>query len=280
MSVKNALQSMTGFGSTDAALEPFGTLSVELRSINHKALEIMIHLPSGFLSLEPRIKKEIEARLRRGRVTCAISICDGQSNRVSINKSLLKEYIESLRSIKKEFKIQGEPSVDALLHLPGVLSLSENKVYIQKIWPPLKSALKKALDDLVKSRSKEGSALYAFLQSRAGQIFEELQKIKRRFKKSISTQLAKIKIDDERVSFLKDTDITEEIERLVFHARNFKTKLCVMGPVGKELDFIAQEMQREANTMSAKSFDMDISAKVIQIKSQVEKIREQLQNVE
>jgi uncharacterized protein (TIGR00255 family) len=280
MSAQNALQSMTGFGSAQERLMPSGSLHVELRSINHKALEIMIHLPVGFLSLEAQIKKAIEDKVKRGRITCAVSLSNGESNRVSLNKGLLKDYVNALKEIKREFGLRAEPSAESMLHLPGVVSLSENKIYTRKIKATLRRVLGEAIDEMVSSRRKEGEALFTFLHSRAVQIERQLLAIKGRFKRAINTHLSSIKIDEERVSFLKDTDITEEIERLQFHIRNFKTKLRTTGPIGKELDFIAQEMQREANTMTAKSFDMEVSEKVIQVKSQIEKIREQLQNVE
>jgi len=271
---------MTGFGARETGIAAFGKICVELRSSNHKFLESVFHLPAGFLSLEDRIKKEIEAKVKRGRVTCVITISGGEASSVLINKALLKNYISQLENIKKRFQIKDEISINTLIHLPGVLSLGENRTPKANIWPHLKILVKQALDDLVKMRQKEGKATHNFLKIRAETLEESLRIIKSRFKKAIKEKLTAIQTDEERVSFLKDTDITEEIERLAFHFRNFKNKLSKSGPIGKELDFIAQEMQREANTLGAKSFDVGISSRAVQIKSQIEKIREQVQNIE
>ncbi|MFA6217480.1 MAG: YicC/YloC family endoribonuclease [Candidatus Omnitrophota bacterium] len=280
MKKTKVIQSMTGFGSQEAQIPLFGAISFELRSINHKGMEVVIHLPDGYASLEAKIKKEIEAKIRRGRITCSMSIVGGKASRVFFNKDLLKEYLGACKDIRSRFKVKGEASLDTLLHLPGVVSLVENKVYAQQIWPRLKKIAVAAIDDLVATRKKEGEALYNHVISVAKSLDETLNVIKSRFKKSVGERLSKIKTDDERVGFLKDSDITEEVERLSFHINNFQDILQKNGPIGKELDFIAQEMQREANTMAAKSCDVGISAKVIYVKSQIEKIREQLQNIE
>lgn len=274
------IQSMTGFGSREAEIAAFGKISVELRSSNHKFLEVVFHLPEGFLSLEDKIKKEIEAKIKRGRITCAINIIGTKASNVSINKALLKNYISMLRNTKQQFRIKDEISINTLIGLPGVLSLGENRIPKLSLWPRLKILVNRGVDDLVKMRQKEGEALFGFLKTRAEALKANLAVIKTRFKKAIREKLEQITTEEERLSFLKDTDITEEIERLAFHIRNFRNKLSKNGPIGKELDFIAQEMQREANTLAAKTFDTTISARVVQIKSQIEKIREQVQNIE
>jgi uncharacterized protein (TIGR00255 family) len=213
-------------------------------------------------------------------VTCAISIIGGQAGSVFINKRLLKDYILAIRNIQEQFRIKEKVGIDTLIHLPGVLSLETHTIPRVRTWPHLKTLVNQALDDLVKMRQKEGRALYVYLKSRAVTLKTTLGIIQRRFKNIIEARVAKIKTDEERATFLRTTDITEEAERLAFHIRNFTSKLDKRGPIGKELDFIAQEMQREANTMGAKSCDALISSHVVDIKSQVEKIREQLQNIE
>lgn len=274
------LNSMTGFGSKQAKISPFGKVSIELRSANHKFLDMVFHLPAGFLSLEDRIKKEIEAEIKRGRVTGVINIISEEAATVFINERLLKNYIGTIKHIKKRFNIKDEIRLDTLIHLPGILSLAESRIPKERIWPRLNLLVNQALDDLVKMRQKEGRALGGYLKSRAQSLTNNLALVKSRSSKLIKDKCAKIKTDEERTSFLKETDITEELERLAFHIRNFKNKLSKPGPIGKELDFIAQEMQREANTMGAKSCHAAISARVVQMKSQIEKIREQVQNIE
>ena len=274
------ITSMTGFGSRETQVAPFGKVRVELRSTNHRFLEIVFHLPEGFLVLEDKLKKEIEAKMKRGRVVCVINIIGANTQSVFINKALLKNYIMIFKKTKQEFQIKDDLGINTLIHLPGVLSLAQDQISKAQIWPRLKILANQALADLVKIRQKEGRALQVHLNKRAEALQGNLGVIKVRFKKVIKEKLAKIKTDEERSSFLKNTDISEEIERLGFHIEHFADKILKSGPVGKELDFIAQEMQREANTMGSKSCDAVISAQVVQIKSQIEKIREQVQNIE
>jgi uncharacterized protein (TIGR00255 family) len=271
---------MTGFGTARMRIAPFGKVTVELRSSNHKFLESAFHLPAGFLPLEDRIKKCIESQVKRGRVTCAINIVGGEGAGVFINKSLLKNYIISLKKAGKEYGIKDDLSLNTLVHLPGVLSIAESRVPAERIWPRLKILVESSVKDLAKMRAKEGRALQGFLKKRAQVLRTHLEAIKSRYKKVIREALASISTDEERSAFLKGSNISEEIERLAFHIKNFTGKLNKDGSVGKELDFIAQEMQREANTLAAKTFDTLISAQVVQMKSQIEKIREQVQNIE
>jgi uncharacterized protein (TIGR00255 family) len=274
------MNSMTGFGSKETTILPFGKISLEIRSTNHKFLETVFHLPVGFLSLEGRIKQEIESRIKRGRVVCVMNIVGGPTSKIFINKQLLKNYISALKNIQKNSRLKDEIRLDTLIHLPGVLSLTEDRISKHKAWSRLRILLRQTLEDLVKMRQKEGRALCHYLKTRARTLAASLGIIKARFKRVIKDKLTELKTEEERTSFLKDTDITEEIERLAFHIRNFQRRLSKSGPLGKELDFIAQEMQREANTMAAKSCDAVVSWQAVQIKSQIEKIREQLQNIE
>lgn len=274
------IKSMTGFGSKEANIVPFGKVRVELRSVNHKFLETVLHLPEGFLALEEKINKEIEAKIKRGRITCAINITGGACPTVFIDKKLLCNYVTAIKSIKTQFAIRQEPDLDTLIHLPGVLSLSESRIPKLNIWPHLKVLLNQALTELLKARHKEGQALQQYLESSSRKLAKDMAVIRLRFHKIIKDKISKIDVSEEQASFLKSSDITEEMERLVFHIRHFKEQLSKPGPMGKELDFIAQEMQREANTMAAKSCDASLSVQVVAMKSQIEKIREQLQNVE
>ncbi len=274
------INSMTGFGGKSGEIPPFGKISVELRSSNHKFLETVLHLPEGFLLLEDRIKKEIEARVKRGRITCVINITASSAPAVYINEKLLKNYLLVLKKIKQQFRVEGEASLDTLIHLPGVLSLAESEVPKERIWPALKSLLSEVVDNFVRTRQKEGLALQKYLKGRVKIIKSDVSLLQDRFKQVLQRETAKLKTSEEKSSFLKDADISEEISRIAFHLKNFEHKLSKGGPVGKELDFIAQEMQREANTIGAKSCDSLLSARVVQIKSQIEKIREQVQNVE
>ncbi|MDD5097668.1 MAG: YicC family protein [Candidatus Omnitrophica bacterium] len=273
------ISSMTGFGSFEAEVNSIGRICVELRCTNHKFLECVFHLPDGLLSLEDRIKKEIEADIRRGRIFCAINLKGEEAQGIFVNRKLLRNYLRELNSIEAEFKIKGGLTLDSLIRLPGILSLKENKPAGVHIWEHIQPLLKRALSELLKTRRKEGQALAGLLKDRSNLLKKELVLIKQRFALEIKNRIKKICAED-RAAFLKSADIAEEIDRLSFHIKNFQQKIAKGGAVGKELDFITQEMQREANTLAAKSFDLIISGRALQMKSQIEKIREQVQNIE
>ena len=274
------IQSMTGYGSFETIVPSLGKVSVELRSTNHKFLETVLHLPEGFLGVEERVKKAIESKVKRGRVTCSLNVSARREGNVFINKALLKKYIAEINGLKDEFKIASDLDMNTLIHLPGVLALEEEKVSPENIWPGLKAAVNAAIENLAKTRLKEGRALQGYLKKQAEELRLELAAIISKLRSALKAKLKGFATDEERANFIKDTDTTEEIDRLGFHIRNFKNKLVKGGALGKELDFIAQEMQREANTMAAKTFDVSVSAQVLKMKSLIEKIREQAQNVE
>lgn len=274
------VNSMTGFGRSQAQIKLLGKVSVELKSSNHKFLDVVVHLPPGLLSLEENIKKEVESKIRRGRVTCVVSAEGTKAPAVFISRDLVRNYVSEIKKIKQEFRIKDELSINTLMHLPGVVCAREAAVSDFRLWPGLKKIVGQACRDLITMRQKEGRALYVHLKKRALALGRDLAAIRQGFTAAINRKLEQFNTEEERSSFLKESDITEEIERLEFHANNFVRTLSRNDAVGKELDFITQEMQREANTMGAKSCDTSISSIVIQIKSKIEKLREQLQNIE
>ncbi len=274
------ISSMTGFGSHEAEVDSIGRICVELRCTNHKFLESVFHLPDGLLSLEDKLKKEIEAKIRRGRVFCAINIKGEEAQGIFVNRKLLKNYLRELNSIKNEFGIKDGLTLDSLIRLPGILSFKENKPAGLHIWERLLPLFRLALAELLSTRRKEGRALADLLKNRSQLLKKDLILVKRRFAVAVKGRLRKIQTEEERSAFLKGADIAEEIDRLNFQIKNFQQKITRGGSVGKELDFITQEMQREANTLAAKSFDLVISGRAVQMKSQIEKIREQVQNIE
>jgi len=271
---------MTGFGCQETEIDSVGRISVELRCTNHKFLETVFHLSEGLLSLEDKLKKEIEGKIKRGRIYCAINIKGQLAQGIFVNRKLLKNYLHELNSVKKEFKINDGLGLDSLIRLPGILSLKEDKPIGAHIWDKLKPVFLQALASLLVARQKEGKALAGLLNERSARLKKDLVFIKRRFVVAVKNKLKKIQAEDERLAFLKGADVAEETDRLHFHINNFQHKIAQGGAVGKELDFITQEMQREANTLSAKSFDLIISGRAVEMKSQIEKIREQVQNIE
>lgn len=278
--MKNTIKSMTGFGSYETEAGTLGRICVELRCTNHKFSEIVFHLPEGLLSLEDKLRKEIEGKIRRGRMHCAINIKGKPVQGIFINRKLLRNYLYELNGVKKEFKIKDGLTLDTLIRLPGILTLKEDKLMGVHIWEQIKPIFLLSLESLLAARQKEGKALAKLLNQRSILLKKDLIFIKRRFIVAVKDKLKKIPLEDERVAFLKGADVTEETDRLNFHINNLQHKIAQGGSVGKELDFITQEMQREANTLAAKSFDLVISGRAVEMKSQIEKIREQVQNIE
>ena len=274
------IESMTGFGRADVDARGVGRISVEIRSTNHKFLETVLHMPAGFLSLEEKIKKEIEGHVSRGRIVCVVTIVAEESHDVVINHGVIAKYLSAVKEIKRKHRISEDASMNTLLRLPGVFTLSESFGAQNKMWPCIKTMVLKATKALVVMRMKEGKALAVVLKGTAQKLRSHVAAVKARQQKVVDDRKAAFLSDEEKSSFLKSSDIAEELDRLAYHVGNLIDKLRKGGVIGKELDFIAQEMQRETNTIGAKSCDAGISGMVVEMKSFIEKIREQVQNIE
>ena len=273
------IKSMTGFGTATANVKPWGRMTMDVRSINHRFLDIVFHLPGGVTCVEDDLKREIEKRLVRGRITCAVNLNGGVTQKVSVNRALVRQYYLELKKAKDELHLRDDININTLMHLPGIWSVEDIRARKESL-PGVKALLKKALDGLTRGRIREGEQIYIDLMARCRIIQETLAQIQARYKKVLEQKASGLSSPDEQNGFLKSADITEELVRLNFHLKSAKSKLSGNVAVGKELDFVAQEMQREINTVGAKSVDAAVSGKVVQIKSEIEKIREQLQNVE
>ena len=273
------IKSMTGFGRARRFISPWGRVGLEIRSVNHRFLDIALHLPEGSLHLEQRLKEAIAKRIKRGHIICRLEINTFQLKKPVLNKHLIKEYYLSLKKISKQLKIRQDIDINTLVGLPGVWS-AQPYPSLSLNWIKLRPLIGEALDMLVKRRQQEGRALYKDLKLRAERLERILTIVKQRSRQVIKQRLSLCSGEEEKNAFLKSSDINEEVVRLSFHLttliRCFKNKKSV----GKELDFILQEMQREANTIGAKSIDSIVSSKVISMKDEIEKMREQVQNVE
>lgn len=293
---------MTGFGQAqfkDTQME----LNLQIRSVNHRFFEIIFHIPQNLAYLEGRIKNYLHKRLKRGRFTFDLYISGGLVNRVIVNKEMAKQYFNSLRILTKELCLPGEITLAQVSALPGVLTLKESYLPEQVIWPRIGKLLSAACSDLLSMRLKEGKAISQDIIARTNKINNRLLFVRhrvplfiankrRQFKNAagnidVSASFSRDSESNRRngdvVAIIKNCDISEEITRLAFHLKNFGRKIKSdrkYNLVGKELDFVAQEMQREVNTMGAKSQDAHLGAAVIEMKSEIEKIREQLQNAE
>jgi len=287
---------MTGFGRGEAKGK-WGTVVVEARSLNHRYLEVSSRLPSSLLSLEDRIRETVSKKLKRGRITLSVSFeRDGAFGDLAhIDERHAKRYYEILVSLKKELNLHGEIGIGDLLSLPDVVKADTAKEEIQEIWSQIREALEKATDQLIEMRETEGKALTNDLLRRATLIEKELTRIAKRapivLKQYRTRLLERIKemtgsekvdrdrLEQEVVFFAENSDITEEVTRMHSHLEALQKTLSMKEEAGRKLDFIAQELQREINTIGQKSHDLEISQSVIQIKGEIERIREQIQNI-
>ena len=273
------ITSMTGFGKEREFIAPWGRISLEIRSLNHRFLVIVLHLPEGLLHLEQSLKEEIAKKIKRGHIVCRMEVNNLHFKTPVLNKNLIKKYYFLLRQASKELKIKQDLDINILAGLPGIWSV-QSKESLSIDWTTIRPLAQKALKMLIKKRQQEGRAISEDIQLGIQRSEKLLKIVKIRIKTVIQRKLNFYKTDEEKSSFLRTADINEEIVRLSFHLKNFNRCLKNNKPIGKELDFILQEMQREANTIGAKSIDASISNRVIGIKSEIEKMREQVQNVE
>ena len=290
------LKSMTGYGLGKA---PFasGLITVEIKSLNYRYLEIIVRLPEEISYFEKKIKELIQQRISRGRISVIVNIekNDASDYKLKVNKKLVNTYYKTLKNIKRDFKLKDNLTLADILKCPDIITI-EKKVHPDyKKWNKAKKAFEDSTKDLLKSRIAEGKFIFKDLSTRANNIAKLLKKIKKRLPLVIKNQrsryLKKVTViekvesktkknNNEFFSLAQSYDITEEITRINAHIKTLKKSMTRDSEVGKKLDFIAQELIREANTVAAKTQDYCITSSVIEIKAEIEKIREQVQNVE
>jgi uncharacterized protein (TIGR00255 family) len=288
---------MTGFARGEYKYSG-GKITAEIKTVNHKFFELSSRLPGHILFLEDKIRNHINSSVTRGRVNLNLTIDDGRTldKFLTVDKNLAKRYHVILKQLKNQLGIEGEISISQLIALPDIIKYQPIQMDAEKMWPRIKSVLDIAVERLIKAREKEGAALCKDLSSRVDVIERIAKKIKIQaplvvvkyrdnLKEKISQIIDSGKIEGHRLEteialFAKNCDVSEEITRIFAHVKNFKAILENGKEAGRQLDFIAQELSREINTTGAKAQDIDISRWVIQVKEQIEKIREQAQNVE
>jgi uncharacterized protein (TIGR00255 family) len=291
------IRSMTGFGKGECRFKG-GSVIVELKTVNHKFFDASLKLPEAIAALEDRIKEALQKKVQRGKINVNI-IYDNKAAKdevITINKKLAKSYYNGLICLKKQLGLKDALGLKELSGLPGVINYEVTQAGLLDLWPKIEKALSAALENLVKDREKEGQATCRDLSKRADNISSLLAGIKSRAHLNIKEYREKFaqrvkdltrghnidkgRLEMEVAIFAKNSDISEEIARLKNHLANLKKTLALNGEAGKKIDFIAQELHREANTIGSKSGDFKISKSVIDIKSEIEKIREQAKNIE
>ena len=290
---------MTGYGRGDSSQDGF-KITVELSSVNRKQTEITVTLPREMEMLEAPIRDVINRHIARGRLTVRVSLhagADKLSARMHLNLPLARAYARELARLSKQLKLVGLVTLDHLVRAPGVFQTDEQIAEEEDFWPGVEKALTKALDALVKMREREGANLRQDLLKRisvmrqaAAQVQKHAPKVAERYREQLVERIKNAGLDapvadDERllkevVYFADRSDITEELTRLQSHFQQFDDCVKAKEPVGRMLDFLAQEMNREINTIGSKANDSLISREVVTLKAELEKFREQAQNVE
>ncbi len=291
------IKSMTGFGRGMAEDEKRSFL-VEMRGVNHRYLDFSIRMPKSLMSLEDRVRKEISKVISRGKLDVFITYRNyaKEDLEVQTNLHLAKGYVDALNSIKDSFSLKDDISVSLVSRFPDVIFTEEKEENIEEIWSLLEDAVREASLKMLEMKKVEGTSLKNdMLQKKEGIIalvdrIRERDKLviplyKDRLEKRIEELLEKVPVDESRLAlevamYTDKASIDEELTRLSSHMEQLENFLKEEEPVGRKLDFLAQEMNREANTMASKSVDIEITNLVLSIKNEIEKIREQMQNIE
>jgi len=291
------MNSMTGFGRCELATR-FGALTVEVSSVNNRFLEVSMRLPRYLASLEPRVRELIGSVLDRGQVNVFAALDDSSAlpaNSV-IDVKLAAAYARQLRALQKSLKLAGEVTIADLTALPDVARIDRETVDLDAVWRVLKQGLKKALAQLREHRRKEGQSMGADMRKRLnhsnkviGEIEKQSQAAVRAYRQRLTERVndllgeanrENLRLEEEIALMAERTDITEECTRFRSHIDLYQATVNQKEPAGKRLNFILQEMNREANTIGSKCSEFAISSLAISLKEEVEKLRELVQNVE
>jgi uncharacterized protein (TIGR00255 family) len=290
------MRSMTGHGRGSAHFDG-RQIAVELSSVNRKQAEISLSLPHALLELEPRVRDEINAHLSRGRLTVVVGLHARPTARTrTINLPAAQAYRDELKALRQSLKLAGEITLDQILRGPGVLESETADIPPGTAWPALQKALRTALEQFVRMRRREGRALAADLRHRVLALQKSVREIAllapkvvehhrgalldRAMKAGLELEPSDERLLKEIVLFSDRSDISEELTRLRSHFDQFLGHLARDEPMGRTLDFLLQELFRETNTIGNKANFLAISQIVVGLKTELEKLREQVQNIE
>jgi len=291
------MNSMTGFGRT-VVKDRLGVLTIEISTINSRYLELNIRLPRSYSSLEAKVREFLGGVFDRGKINVNVGLegPDEATDRFIINKAAARAYTRQLAELKKELKLSGELTVSDLVTLPEVVCPEKSESNMDLAWDRLKRGLQRATSQVVAMRGGEGRAMAADMRKRLQALTRHVRQIERKTANSVRTYAEKlstrieqllqapvrdrVRLEEEIALFAERTDIGEECIRFKSHIDQYRLTLKAGDAIGRRLNFILQEMNREANTMGAKSADFGISSDVISLKEEIEKLREMVQNVE
>ena len=293
------IRSMTGFGRSEVTGDTL-TVTVEARSVNHRHLDVAVRLPNAWAALDVDVRRLVQARIERGRVDVNVQVgplTSVSSRAVRVDATLARRYVDQARQLADELGLAADVPLGWVLERPGVLELTDAPpVAAAAVWPLVAEALGRALDELIERRSVEGAALASELRALAGSLGASVDQMaarapvasarrEERLRERMTALLAGSPIDESRIAtevavWATKTDVTEELARLRVHLEEFGLMLAKGGSVGRQFDFLIQEMNREVNTVASKVDDLDLSQAALGAKGLLEKIREQVQNLE
>lgn len=292
------IKSMTGYGKSSLNSDEH-ILEVEIKTVNHRYLDINIRMPKSLLPLEHKIRKEISSKLKRGKIDVFINYFDLSENDSLINydKGLAGSYINTLKELSNSFDIENDIKVSLISNFPDVIYKLDKEINIDFVWSSLKNVLNVAIDNVYSMRKSEGQNMKIDMKKNANEIIKLINIIEEKdlnviplYKEKLIKKIEDLKldspVDENRIAlevtlFADKSSIDEEVARLKSHMDLFFKYLEDDSDViGRKLDFLAQEMNREANTITSKSVDMEITNNTLEIKNHIEKLREQMQNIE
>lgn len=291
------IKSMTGFGRAQETVDGM-TVTVELKSVNHRYFEFTAKVPRTYGFLEEKLKSFLNARVSRGKMECYVTIenLEESDMEVIVNPSLAKGYVDALRTLSETFGLKEDYSAISIAKFPDVLTLRKAPADEEKIWNAVQKVTELAVERFVTMRETEGEKLRADILSKADTILEHVafvesrspqtvreyhEKLRQRMEELLeNTQVDEQRLLTEAAIFADKVAVDEETVRLRSHISQLREFLNADEPIGRKLDFLVQEMNRESNTIGSKAQDVEIAKRVIAIKAEVEKIREQVQNIE
>src|SRR6202048_1639503 len=290
------MHSMTGYGRGQAITQGTKVIA-EIQSVNKRQTEILVNLPPGLASLESELRAKVDSNLHRGRIVVTISASGPAAHHQPVvDSDLANLYLAQFTQLQKKLSLPGDITIETILRSPGVISAAEQVILDTSTRSAVDAALDLALEQLLQMRAKEGSNLHTELLRRTKSISRALSKIRKlqprvakRYRTLLFERIQKvgleISLDDDRLTkdvtfFAERSDFSEELSRLQSHLDQFLETMNKQEAIGRTLEFISQELGRELNTLSAKANDAEISQLVVHCKAELEKIREQVQNVE
>lgn len=291
------IRSMTGYGRCQQTLDGREIL-VEIKSVNHRYFEFSARVPRAYGYLEEKLKSFLQGKVSRGKIEMSVTIynIEGKDALIEVNSSIAKGYVDALRRANEALELKDDITLSNLIRLPDIFNVIKNTEDEEVIWNDVKIVAEEALNNFIAMREAEGLKMMEDVEKRLDYIEKLVERVEERspmvteaYRERLYNKLSEIlndkKIDEQRILteaaiFSEKTAVDEETVRLKSHINQFRDLLKINESVGRKLDFLIQEFNRESNTIGSKAQDVEITKIVVELKSEIEKIREQIQNIE